>query len=148
MLSCFSCVRLCNPAWREGGDRMTGLDGITNSMDMNLSNSRNWWWAGKPGMLQSMGHSQTQLSDWTTATWTVARQTPLSMGFSRQGHWRRLPCPPPGDLPDPGIEPESLTFPALPGVFFTTSTTWEAPIYSRYIPNFTELLIGKQWVCW
>ena len=37
--------------------------------------------------------------------WTVARQAPLSMGFSRQGSWSGLPCPPPGDLPDPGIEP-------------------------------------------
>ena len=39
--------------------------------------------------------------------WTVARQAPLSMGFSRQEYWRWLPCPPPGDLPNPGIEPKS-----------------------------------------
>ena len=39
--------------------------------------------------------------------WTVARQASLSMGFSRQEQWSRLPCPPPGDLPDPGIEPRS-----------------------------------------
>ena len=37
--------------------------------------------------------------------WTVARQAPLSMGFLRQEYWRGLPFPPPGDLPDPGIEP-------------------------------------------
>ena len=44
----------------------------------------------------------------TLATpWTVARQTPLSMGFSRQEYWSGLPFPSPGDLPDPGIEPES-----------------------------------------
>ena len=36
---------------------------------------------------------------------TVARQAPLSMGFSRQEYWGELPCPPPGDLPDPGIKP-------------------------------------------
>ena len=36
--------------------------------------------------------------------WTVAHQVPLSMGFSRQEHWSRLPFPPPEDLPDPGIE--------------------------------------------
>ena len=47
--------------------------------------------------------------------WTVARQAPLSMGFSRQGHWARLPCPPPGGLADPGMEPASLTFAALAG---------------------------------
>ena len=40
--------------------------------------------------------------------WTVARQAPLSMEFSRQEYWRGLPCPPPGDLPDQGIEPVSL----------------------------------------
>ena len=37
----------------------------------------------------------------------VACQTPLSMGFSRQEYWSGLPCPPPGDLPDPGIEAAS-----------------------------------------
>ena len=36
--------------------------------------------------------------------WTVARQAPLSMGFSRQEYWSGLPCPPPGDLPSPGME--------------------------------------------
>ena len=44
----------------------------------------------------------------TLATpWTVARQAPLPMGFSRQGYWNGLPFPSPGDLPDPGIEPGS-----------------------------------------
>ena len=58
--------------------------------------------------------------------WTVACQTPLSMGFSRQEYWSGLPCSPPVDLPDPGIKPASLMSPALVGGFFTTSTTWEA----------------------
>ena len=60
--------------------------------------------------------------------WTVARQAPLSMGFSRQEYWSGLPFPPPGDLPDPGIEPASLTSPVLAAGFFTTSATWEAPL--------------------
>ena len=55
--------------------------------------------------------------------WTVALQAPLSMGFSRQEYWRGLPCPPPGDLPDPGIERNSLMSPALAGVLFTTRVT-------------------------
>ena len=59
--------------------------------------------------------------------WTVAHQSPLSMGFSKQEYWSGLPCPPPGDLPDPGIEPTSLMSFALAGRFFTISTTWEAP---------------------
>ena len=43
--------------------------------------------------------------------WTVAQQAPLPMGFSRQEYWSGLPCPTPGDLPDPGIEPASLLSP-------------------------------------
>ena len=39
--------------------------------------------------------------------WTVAQQAPLSMGFSRQEYWSRLPFPSPGDLPNPGIKPRS-----------------------------------------
>ena len=46
------------------------------------------------------------------------------MGFSRQEYWSGLSCPPPRDLPDPGIEPVSLKSHALAGGFFTTSTTW------------------------
>ena len=49
-----------------------------------------------------------------------ARQVPLSMEFSRQEYWRRLPFPAPGNLPDPGLEPESPVSPALAGQFFTT----------------------------
>ena len=58
---------------------------------------------------------------------TVALQAPLTVGFSRQEHWSGLPCPPPGDLPHPGIEPMSLMSPALVGGFFTISITLEAP---------------------
>ena len=50
---------------------------------------------------------------------TVARQALLSFEISRQEYWSGLPCPPPGEIPDPGIEPES---PALAGGFLSTST--------------------------
>ena len=46
--------------------------------------------------------------------------------FFRQEYWSGLPCPPPGELPDPGIKPVSLVSPALAGGFFTTTATWEA----------------------
>ena len=64
--------------------------------------------------------------------WTAACQAPLSMGFFWQENWSRLLCSPPGDLPGPGIKPVSLTSPALTGGFFTTSTTWEAPIRHEF----------------
>ena len=68
--------------------------------------------------------------------WTAARQAPLSVGFSRQECWSGLPCPPVGDLPDPGIELMSLQFPALAGEFYTTSTTWKALYIYTY-----------RWIC-
>ena len=55
--------------------------------------------------------------------WTIARQAPLTMGFSRQEYWSRLPCPPPRDLPNSSIKPISPKSLALAGRFFTTSTT-------------------------
>ena len=58
--------------------------------------------------------------------WTIARQAPLPMGFSKQEYWNWLPCPPSGDLLNLRIEPASLESPALAGGFFTISATWEA----------------------
>ena len=58
--------------------------------------------------------------------WTRACQAPLFMGFSKEEYWSGLPFPSPGDLPNPGIEPTSLTSPAMAGEFFTTYATWEA----------------------
>ena len=57
--------------------------------------------------------------------WTVACQALLS-NISRQEYWSGLPCPPPGDLPDPGIEPTSPVSPALADEFFTTES-WRKP---------------------
>ena len=59
-------------------------------------------------------------------TLSVSKETPLSMGLSRQEHWSGLLYPPLGDLPNPGIEPASLMSPALADGFFTTSATTEA----------------------
>ena len=73
--------------------------------------------------------------------WTIVRQV---LGFSRQEHWGELPCPPPGDLTDPGIETASLTSPELAGGFFTTSTTWEALIPKSPYPNIvSELEVSR-----
>ena len=66
---------------------------------------------------------------------TVDPQAPRSMGLSRQKYWSGLPCPPPGYLLEPGIEPASLLSPALASGFFTTSTTWKALGHTLYLIN-------------
>ena len=71
----------------------------------------------------------------------AARQAPLSVGLSRQEYWSGLPCPPPGDLPDPGIQPESLVSPALTGGLFTTSTTWGALSIDGNGPGWSQRVV-------
>ena len=58
--------------------------------------------------------------------WTVAHQAPPSMGFSRQEYWSGLPFPPPGDLPDPGIE---LRSPALQADALTSEPPGKPKLY-------------------
>ena len=72
-------------------------------------------------------------------SWTVACQAPLPMEFSRQKYWSRLPFSPPGDLPDPGIEPGSLESPALAREFFTTEPPRKPLTYHKihYFSNCT-----------
>ena len=65
---------------------------------------------------------------WLSTLWTEAHQALMSMGFCRQEHWSGLPCPPPGDLPDPEITPVSLMSPAVVIWFFNTRATWEAHV--------------------
>ena len=93
-------------------------------------------------------HVRLFATPWTVAhqaffaiPWTVAHQAPLSTGLSRQEYWRGLPLPTPGDLPNPGIEPTSLTSPALAGRFFTTSATWEAPPWQPLV------YFAPLWIC-
>ena len=116
----------------EGDDR--GWDGWMASPTQRTwvwASSGFWWWTGRPGVLQSIGWRRVG-HDWVTVLnwietldnggevkwsevaqscptlcdpWTVAHQSPPSMGFSRQEYWSGLPFPSPGDLPDPGIKP-------------------------------------------
>ena len=65
---------------------------------------------------QSLSHVQL-----FATSWTVARQAPLSVEFSRQKYWSGLPFLPLEDLPDLGIKPLSAASPALVGGFFTLS---------------------------
>ena len=86
----------------------------------------------------------------------IAHQVPLPMGFSGQEYWGRLPCLPPGDLPDLGMELMSLLSPALADGFFITSATWEAQnkcvVYtiicdSMYVMGFPSGTSGKEPAC-
>ena len=65
--------------------------------------------------------------------WAVICQAPLSMGFSRQKYWSGLSCPPPGDLPDPGLSLVSLVPPILAGRFFITRATIFMPILLSFL---------------
>ena len=68
--------------------------------------------------------SHLVVSDSFVTSWIIGCQASLSMGLFKQEYWSKLPFPPPGDIPDPGIEPASL---ALVGGFFTPSATLESP---------------------
>ena len=126
---------------RRGNGTPLQYSCLENSMD------RGAWQA----TVQRVAKSRTRLSDWTELNWRISTQVkewlpsnyvclcvlicvwlfvtpwteayraPLSMEFSRQENWGRLPLPPPGDLLDPGIEPMSPASRALVGGFFTTT---------------------------
>ena len=77
--------------------------------------------------------------------WTVAHQAPLYMGFSKQEYWSGLPCPSPGDLPNPGIKSKSLMSPALAGDFFTTGANWEVHIKCKGM-NYSKIKTKIDWI--
>ena len=84
---------------------------------------------------------------WLLATpWTVALQAPLSMEFSRQAYWNGLPFLPPGDLPNPGIQPASLAPPTLADRFFTALQPGESTTLG--IRDSVQSKIDPIWAPW
>ena len=67
--------------------------------------------------------------------WTVAHQDPLSMKFLKQEYWSQLPSPPPGDLLDPQMEPESLASSALASGFFTAEPPGKPQLHGAKFKN-------------
>ena len=78
---------------RRGQQRMRWLDGITNSMDMSLSQLWSWWWTGRPGMLQSVGSQKADMTEWLN--WTELNWKDYLGRRLYQGHlslgWRNAP---------------------------------------------------------
>ena len=113
LLSHFSHVRLCATPEMTAHQAPPSLGFYRQERWIGLPfpspmhETEKWKWS-----LSVVSNSATP---WTAAYWA----TP-SMGFPRQEYWSRLPFPTPGDLPNPGIEPTVLTFPALAGRLFTT----------------------------
>ena len=70
---------------------------------------------------------------------TIAHEAPQSMEFSRQEYWSGSPFPPPGDLPNAGIEPTSSVSPALAGGFFTTEPPGKPTLMSICCKSDTEM---------
>ena len=103
-----SCPTLCDPI--DGSPPGSPIPGILQARTLEwvaISFSNAWKWKVKVKWL-----SRVRL---LATPWTVDYQALLSIGFSRQEHWSVLPCPSPGDLLDPVIEPVSLTSPELAG---------------------------------
>ena len=138
---CFYCFPIYFP-WRDGPDAiilvfwMLSFKYIQKLVDDTSSwEKENHWVASSTPLSpnkENVGIKRTFYPDVEHACmpvarhlnpWTVAHQAPLSMGFSRQEYCSGWSYPPPGDLPHPGIEPTSLIFPALAGVFITITTT-------------------------
>ena len=95
-----SCPTLCDPI--DGSPPGCLIPGILQARTLEwvaISFSNAWKWKRKCWLL-----SCVQLF---VTPWTVVCQAPLSMGFSRQEYWSRLPFPSPGDLPNSGIESAS-----------------------------------------
>ena len=87
---------------------------LSQSMDTRLHTSKYVFYCKTPkgkGKGKGKGKSLSHVRPFATP-WTVAHQAPPSTGFSRQEYWSGLPFPPPGDLPNPGTEPRSLSLQA------------------------------------
>ena len=115
--SCYNCCLLT-----LSGSRFLSKPSIKfhpNLKDKTKKNEQyyssvSFLWRFSGHLIQWCVHAQLLSCVWLfVSSWTVAHQATLSMEFSKQEYSSRLPCPPPGDLPDPGIEPASSVSPVL-----------------------------------
>ena len=115
---CLLLVRCCVTWTFRDSQAGTDVRSWTLVSDIQITLWANYEIAGEKNLNKASQatdslHAKSLQSCLTLATlWTVVCQAPLSMGFSRQEYWSGLSFPPPGDLPDPGIEPTSPATPA------------------------------------
>ena len=93
----------------------------------------------KLGVLSSFGRIQL-----CATLWSIACQAPLSMGFPRKEHWSGLSFPPPGDLPNPRIEPVSPEAPALQADFFFLITEPPGKTWCRVTKRVTVCKVRQR----
>ena len=114
----------------ECGETFTQLTGLRNHKRIHMGDKTYWHpECGKAFTRVYVDVIRSVMSDIFGTLWTITHQAPLSMGFSRQEYWSGLPCPPPGDLHNPGIEPRS---PALQEDSLPTEPLGK-PIHKRNI---------------
>ena len=145
-------VMRCNFCWtaEPGGWHgnlqlaLIGSELLVAQRSLGLASLASGLWAGSRAMLSCCHHVQLRVTPWT-----VSRQTPLSVGFSRQEYWSVLPCHLAGALPDPGIKPASSVSPELAG-----SLPPSLPVSDLWLPfqglgDTTALssLPGARWGC-
>ena len=125
-----------------------GLDNehLLSKANLTMTTASSWYSSNSdlPG-LDLWVHARCHVQLFKTS-WTVACQAPLSMGFSRQEYWSGLPCPPPGDLPDPRMELASLYISYIGGQVLypccqlgtpsSCHTTMQISHNYTYIPSF------------
>ena len=108
LLQDFIIFLLQYSCWENSMDRGAWraiVHGVTKESDMTERTHTHTHGRNMPSCAALFSAAQSCLT--CVTPWTVARQPPLSMGFSRPEHWRGVPCPPPGDLPHPEIQPRS-----------------------------------------
>ena len=104
--------------WLEGWELSIPIWFLGEGEELEVELIGNDQWCNQSHMLSCFSHVQSFVT-----TCTESHQVLLSMGFSRSEYESGLPFPPPRDIPDPEIKPESLMSPALASGFFTTSAT-------------------------
>ena len=149
VLSPFEWPRQLSPSFRTSGWGSSNV----KPQDHNIALDNGALWTAPSWVQMAIPLRELQLGAraqllscvWLFGTpWTVALQAPLSMEFPRQEYWSRLPCPSPGDLPNPGIKPASFVSPALTGRFFTTEPHGKSCLLGT--PTHYYVLWTQQWV--